>query len=133
MARESTQYTILKNGCWKWNRSLNHKGYARCCVKGRTSLGHKLFYENKYGSVPAGMVLDHLCKNRQCVNPDHLEIVTNMINCQRGRQSKINPQAVLKIRAYCSRGIKRANIANMFNVNVSQIHRIIKGLTWANI
>ncbi len=70
--------------CWNWIGGLNHAGYARIRVNGRARMAHAWAYEQKNGAVPSGLELDHLCRNRRCVNPAHLEPVTHTTNIQRG-------------------------------------------------
>lgn len=69
--------------CWIWQGPLT-TGYSRFSVEGRLVLGHRWFYERANGAIPAGLVLDHLCRQRACVNPDHLEPVTARENILRG-------------------------------------------------
>jgi hypothetical protein len=74
--------------CWMWTAASAGKGYGKYSVSsnGKTwyPLAHRHSYEILVGSIPDGMVLDHLCRNRKCVNPDHLEAVTQKQNVQRG-------------------------------------------------
>lgn len=75
-------------------------GYGTLRVRGKTTYAHRAIYENVNGPVPDGMVLDHLCRNRDCVNPDHLEPVTNKENILRG----VSPAAINARKTHCVRG-----------------------------
>ena len=71
--------------CWNWTGSLNVGGYGHWQpTKGTTSMAHRYSYEQIVGPIPEGLVLDHLCRNRSCVNPEHLEPVTQRVNNLRG-------------------------------------------------
>ena len=71
--------------CWEWKRALTIGGYGKCrSLDGRTLGSHRLAYITSWGPVPDGMSLDHLCKNRKCCNPSHLEVVTPGENTLRG-------------------------------------------------
>lgn len=70
--------------CWLWTGSTNRNGYGRVWREHRTQLVHVLTYTALVGEVPTGKVLDHLCRNRRCANPAHLEPVTHSQNTLRG-------------------------------------------------
>lgn len=71
--------------CWEWTASLNRKGgYGSFRVGGRLVSAHRWLWETLVGPIPAKHDLDHLCRNRRCVNPDHLEPVTRSVNLARG-------------------------------------------------
>lgn len=71
--------------CWVWTAGLMGEGYATQAPRGGGStLVHRQHYEEKHGAVPAGLDLDHLCRVRACVNPDHVEPVTRAENARRG-------------------------------------------------
>lgn len=71
-------------GCWLYTgHTVN--GYAQVKWRGRNPRLHRLVYEQAVGPIPAGLVLDHLCRRRHCVRPEHLEPVTQWVNIMRGR------------------------------------------------
>lgn len=82
--RFQAKYTILANGCWQWNAAKTGRGYGVLGVKTGSRLAHRLSYEHFVGAIPAGLTIDHLCENKACVNPDHLEPKTNKANNLRG-------------------------------------------------
>lgn len=71
------------DGCWQWKAGRND-GYGRFKLRGHHVYAHRFAYEMLIGSVPDGLTLDHLCRNRACVNPSHLEPVSNRVNVLRG-------------------------------------------------
>lgn len=81
--RFASAYTATPDGCWQWSRPLDN-GYGRFWLAGRTRLAHAVSYELHVGPIPAGLHIDHLCRNRGCVNPVHLEPVTPGTNVLRG-------------------------------------------------
>jgi hypothetical protein len=73
------------SGCWLWLGSISYDGYARARgPQGRLWQVHRLMYEHYLGKIPEGLVTDHLCRVRCCVNPRHLEIVSRAENVRRG-------------------------------------------------
>lgn len=77
--------------CWLWTASLN-RGYGQMAsgVPGNGPiLAHRFAYEMLRGPIPPGRQIDHLCRNRACVNPDHLQPVTQQMNMRRGLQSRL--------------------------------------------
>lgn len=75
---------LQAEGCWLWKGSINAKGYARFWDGARLWQAHRWSYEHTIGPIPEGLQLDHLCRVRNCVNPAHLEPVTNRENTLRG-------------------------------------------------
>jgi hypothetical protein len=71
-------------GCWLWGGAITNRGYATLSIHKKTYSAHRFSYELLRSQIPNGLILDHLCRVRWCVNPDHLECVTYQINVLRG-------------------------------------------------
>lgn len=78
------QYVDRTGDCWMWNGAKNERGYGLVFRSGRAVRVHRYIYEAFNGPIPAGLQLDHLCRQRLCVRPRHLEPVTNRVNVLRG-------------------------------------------------
>lgn len=74
--------------CWEWRGSKGSSGYGRFQVNNRQWLAHRFSYTLFVGDIPEGLVIDHLCRNKICVNPEHLEIVEHRENTRRGDAGK---------------------------------------------
>lgn len=74
----------LADDCWFWQAATDRDGYGWFKVHGRMTYAHRFSYEYFIGPIPDGLVIDHLCRNPSCVNPDHMEPVTNRVNIFRG-------------------------------------------------
>lgn len=86
------------DGCWTWGGYVDPKGYGVFGINSRQLVkAHRFSYELHVGPIPEGMQLDHLCRVRHCVNPAHLEPVTNRENVIRGNAARPQRQA-------CQRG-----------------------------
>lgn len=72
------------NGCWVWTGSLLADGYGNLRDGAKVKRAHRVSYETFVGPIPGGLEIDHLCRNRSCINPDHLEPVTRAENQRRG-------------------------------------------------
>ena len=83
--RFAEKVALTDSGCLQWIAGLNGSGYGTFNAGPGTSVvAHRWSYEHHYGPIPRGQVLDHLCRNRACVNPEHLECVTTQVNLLRG-------------------------------------------------
>jgi hypothetical protein len=135
--RKKTQYLEEDRGfdtpCWIWQLTLNQDGYARTYRRG-TTLAYKAYYERVHGPVPDGLQLDHLCCQRDCVNPYHLEAVTNIENTRRGKSTKLNPDKVRRIRELArTTNLTYEAIGKLFGISLSQVSRIILRQRWKDV
>jgi len=123
-------YTVnSETGCWDWDGKVSSDGYATSQLQGRAQKVHRVFYEQKFGLIPEGLVLDHLCRNRRCVNPDHLEVVTQAVNTRRGLSTTLTEKQVQEIRLLAPTHTYRS-LADRFGVGITQIHRIRYRKQW---
>lgn len=100
---------VPESGCWIWMGAVS-QGYGYMLRGGKHIKAHRLFYEHHKGPI-GPFVLDHLCRVRCCVNPDHLEPVTNHENIIRGE----GPTAINARKTHCPRGHKYDAVARVVN------------------
>jgi hypothetical protein len=117
-------------GCWVWRRYISSEGYGQLWSQGTMRKAHRVYYERLVGPIPAGLELDHLCRNRACVNPDHLEPVTSVENVRRGRRAKLDLDRAREIRERCAAGEIAAALAREYGVSPTAICSIVKNRTW---
>lgn len=86
--------------CWEWEGATTHDGYGRIRFRGKTRVIHRVVFETFFRKVAKGNDLDHLCRNRACWRPDHLEEVTKRVNWERSHA----PSTLLAKRKACKNG-----------------------------
>lgn len=89
-----------ETGCHPWTGHVARSGYGAYAHRGAQIRAHRIAYAEAHGEAPEGLVIDHLCRNRSCVNPDHLEAVDNWTNVRRGE----SPVAKNARKTHCTRG-----------------------------
>jgi hypothetical protein len=90
-------------GCWRWTAATSPLGYGYFWDGNRLVLAHRFCYELVCGPIPAAHDLDHLCRNPNCVNPDHLEPVLHQVNIARGNAG-LASGAQQRAKTACPRG-----------------------------
>lgn len=91
------------SGCWLWTAATTGHGYGLIHAGGRLQYAHRISYEMHNGPIPPGLDIDHLCRVRCCVNPDHLEPVTRKENINRGIVADVH-RARHALTTHCPRG-----------------------------
>lgn len=123
-------------GCWEFTGTLNEAGYGIVNV-GRIGTvakavrkAHRIVYEDFLGSIPEGLTLDHLCFNPRCVNPAHLEVVTNGENVRRAwRAGRMDPGASLRARTHCVNGHPWDEANTRYRKNTQSTVRVCRACT----
>lgn len=107
-ARFHSKYAVsVDTGCWLWHASRDGHGYGLFLARRAVGVGwhsrraHRVSYELHVGPIPEGKVLDHLCRVRNCVNPQHLEAVTQRENVHR---SEVSAATIHALQTHCVHG-----------------------------
>lgn len=148
LARVLRRVEVDGVGCWIWTASLRD-GYGQVRQGGSTRGAHRVVYELLVGDVEPDLDLDHLCRRRHCVNPDHLQPVTRRENLERSpithvglamrghrvaaRHSVLSPSDIPIIRARLAAGDTKAAIARSYGVTAPAIGSIARGRTWTQV
>lgn len=117
-----------ETNCWIGKTELLNNGYHRICIykKERVML-HRLMYEKYKGKIPFMMEVDHLCKNKRCCNPAHLELVTRIENTLRSNLTKLSQKEIKDIELAVNNGKSQTEVARIFNINQCHVSRIVNG------
>jgi len=87
--------------CWPWLGKLKPDGYGQLLVDGKNQFPHRMAVILDGREIPEGMLVDHICRNRSCVNPRHLRVVTHAENATENSSS---PSALNKAKTHCNNG-----------------------------
>lgn len=111
-------YAVNADGCWIWQRRLSAKGYGALCAEGREVRAHRASYELAHGEIPDGFHIHHLCRNRRCINPDHLEAID-------GRDHPVLHRDERPVSLHCRNGHLRSFENCFFATKASGARRIV--------
>ena len=143
MTEERFWSKVDKGGeCWLWCGSKNKDGYGRVRYEGRRQLAHRVSWIFSGQIIPEGLLIRHKCRNRHCVNPEHLETGTVAENNAdrirdgtnigprgiKSRSAKLTEDKVRQIRARATEN--QTELAKEFGVNHCTISDIIRRTTW---
>lgn len=119
----------FKGECWFWPYAINKHGYGQLQINRKRYEAHKWLYELIKGKPPFKSELDHLCGNRACVNPEHLEAVSHAENCRRGHNAKLTNEQVVEIKSLYGK-TTQGEIAKKYGVSRATIGYIFQGKRW---
>jgi hypothetical protein len=142
------EYQIDEKGCFNiTSHKTNYFGYADFKYRGITKRIHRHVYEEMFGFIEDGLVVRHKCDNASCINPEHLEVGTQLDNIrdmyERGRSysrigennscARLTKTQVIEIKKSLITGTRGADLARKYGVTSSQINRIKKGAVWTSV
>lgn len=120
-----------KTNCWIWSNGSD-ENYGKVSVDGRDRPAHRVMYEEQVGPIPSGLEIDHLCRVRRCVNPEHLEPVTAKENVRRAMSLSRDDCEFVKMemaRSPRPPGLPRS-LAMKYGVSVKTIQNIAAGRSY---
>lgn len=137
----------IKTGCHLWTRAKNNKGYGHFTENKKTISAPKAAYEERFGAVPEGLVIRHLCHNPACINVEHLITGTHKDNAkdkvEANRQyrpvgelnwsNKLSIEDVVLIQKLIENGLTNKAIAKTFNVHKNTISGIKQKRKWKHL
>lgn len=98
--RLRAKFVVDGSGCWLWQAALDTYGYGQVWYGGHMKRAHRVVYGQLIGPIPDGLQIDHLCRVRRCVNPQHMEPVPQRVNILRGTA----PSATCATKTHCVNG-----------------------------
>ena len=123
-----------ETGCWEWQK-WKLRGYGRVTVDGVPQWAHRAYYEAAFGPVPEGLDVHHRCENPSCVNPEHLEALTQRAH-RRGHwvdRIKLTQEQIAEIRELGrDQSLRQIDIAERFGITRSMVSTLLNGQSWAS-
>lgn len=128
-------HIVEASGCWHWTGKLDSAGYGRTTFRGRHMPAHHAYYRFFRGELATGIHVHHKCGHAWCVNPDHLEPVTQQENNARRRSVKLTPDTVQRIRHLFDSGqqVSYERLARRFHVSETTIILVVQRKTWRHV
>jgi len=127
---------VIDQNCWEWMGPCHPKGYGRFYAEGLAIYSHRWTYMLKYGPIPDGLEIHHLCRNRSCCNPDHLIAVTHQENMklagragawsgEKNPQSRRSDNEIMQLKILHHTGMPAKLLAEIFNMPLRSVYYAI--------
>jgi hypothetical protein len=120
-----------ETGCWVWQRGGDRYGVHWHPEEKRNVLAHRFIYERERGPIPDGYQLHHLCRNKRCVNPDHLELLVSRDHVRKER-GRVSAEQILRIRGMAADGVRQTDIAEQMGIGQMTVSDIVTGISWTD-
>lgn len=117
-------------GCWVWLKGRTGRGYGVIQRNGKQIAAHRFFYQQHHGPIPADYHVHHVCENKVCVNPAHLEALPPKEHYRLSPTVKLTLEDANQIRIMLASGETQASIAKRYGVAFQSISEIALGKTW---
>lgn len=131
---DSLYAVVPDTGCWIWQGRCNPAGYGLVDRRGYSQLAHRAFYEMRRGQLDPTDTLDHLCRNKGCVNPDHLEPVSTAENVRRAPRVKLSAAHVARLRAeFSDAPCAQGEVAAREGVARVTVNAALSGANWRDL
>lgn len=146
--RKKLDFIKDENGCFiVTSHRINADGYGYMYWEKREQRLHRFVYEECFGSIPDGLVVRHMCDNRSCINPEHLELGTPKENVadmylrnrkiapigEKNGRSLITEETARKIKTMLDQGMKQTQIARVLGVSFTIVHRVKNRKSWKHV
>jgi hypothetical protein len=126
-------YVIDAHGCWVWQRAANGAGYALERRGSRRRAAARMYFEREHGPIPTGLLLEHRCGNRRCVNPEHQRLCTREDLSRRSSARRLTPALVGELRERHGTGASTHTLAASLGLNYWTVADALTGRTWAGV
>ena len=114
------------DSCWVWRAGVDRNGYGKFQVEGRNMFAHRVSFILSGRNISNGLVIDHICRNQRCVNPDHMEVVTRQENVRRGNSVKVDRSKIEVIKEKYKTGLfTQTELGNIFGISQNEISMIV--------
>jgi hypothetical protein len=123
---------ITPTGCWEWTGAKWDNGYGYITRDYKKIRLHLWSFRLFNGPIPPGHVVDHVCRNRSCFNPRHLEAIDDVSNVRRGGCAKLTPGKRIRIHKYHAAGLNYGEIGRRIGVSKWTVRDVIKGWSWGS-